>query len=97
MEYVIWRETRFFFFCFRPARFQRSSMGPSVGFPIQKRGRLSGRSGDLLSARPPEKVHESFFFLIHIRFHCKMLFCKIVQDGIDESINNVNCNKCQEN
>lgn len=38
-----------------------------------------------------------FLFFIHVRFHCKMLFCKIVQDGIDESINNVNCNKCQEN
>ncbi|XP_060784884.1 rac GTPase-activating protein 1 [Neoarius graeffei] len=38
---------------------RRSSMGPSVGFPIQKRGRLSGRSGDLLSARPPEKEVEA--------------------------------------
>ncbi|KAL1268050.1 hypothetical protein QQF64_033413 [Cirrhinus molitorella] len=38
---------------------RRSSMGPSVGPPIQKRGRVSGRSGDLLGARPLEKEIET--------------------------------------
>lgn len=41
---------------FVPACFQRSSLGPMVGLPMQKRGRLSGRSGDLLGVRPSEKV-----------------------------------------
>ncbi|XP_026127835.1 rac GTPase-activating protein 1 isoform X1 [Carassius auratus] len=38
---------------------RRSSMGPSVGPPVQKRGRVSGRSGDLLGARPLEKEIET--------------------------------------
>ncbi|KTG33112.1 hypothetical protein cypCar_00008948 [Cyprinus carpio] len=38
---------------------RRSSMGPSVGPPIQKRGRVSGRSGDLLGTRPLEKEIET--------------------------------------
>ncbi|XP_053089857.1 rac GTPase-activating protein 1 isoform X2 [Pangasianodon hypophthalmus] len=33
----------------RPREKRRSSLGPIVGLPIQKRGRLAGRSGDLLS------------------------------------------------
>ncbi|XP_051564789.1 rac GTPase-activating protein 1 [Myxocyprinus asiaticus] len=37
---------------------RRSSMGPSVGPPMQKRGRVS-RSGDLLGARPVEKEIET--------------------------------------
>lgn len=41
-------------------------MGPSVGPPIQKRGRLSGRSGDLLGARPLEKVGRSLLNLLFI-------------------------------
>ncbi|KAK1789121.1 hypothetical protein P4O66_015068 [Electrophorus voltai] len=35
---------------------RRSSMGPNVGSAVQKRGRLSGRSGDLLPVRHTEKV-----------------------------------------
>ncbi|XP_051761057.1 rac GTPase-activating protein 1 isoform X1 [Ctenopharyngodon idella] len=38
---------------------RRSSMGPSVGPPISKRGRVSGRSGDLLGTRPLEKEIET--------------------------------------
>ncbi|XP_067301077.1 rac GTPase-activating protein 1 isoform X2 [Pseudorasbora parva] len=38
---------------------RRSSMGPSVGPPISKRGRVSGRSGDLLGTRPQEKEIET--------------------------------------
>ncbi|KAK7153925.1 hypothetical protein R3I94_007323 [Phoxinus phoxinus] len=38
---------------------RRSSMGPSVGLPISKRGRVSGRSGDLLGTRPLEKEIET--------------------------------------
>lgn len=34
-------------------------MGPNVGPLIQKRGRLSGRSGDLLGTRPLEKEIET--------------------------------------
>lgn len=41
-----------------PSVLQRSSLGPMVGLPIQKRGRLGGRSGDLLGVRPSDKVHE---------------------------------------
>ncbi|KAF4086543.1 hypothetical protein AMELA_G00084720 [Ameiurus melas] len=43
----------------RPREKRRSSMGPNVGLPIQKRGRLGGRSGDLLGARPSEKEVEA--------------------------------------
>ncbi|XP_053536700.1 rac GTPase-activating protein 1 isoform X4 [Ictalurus punctatus] len=43
----------------RPREKRRSSMGPNVGLPIQKRGRLGGRSGDLLSVRPSEKEVEA--------------------------------------
>lgn len=57
---MLFGEKCFAIICFRPACFQRSSMGPSVGLPIQKRGRLGGRSGDLLSVRPSEKVHEFY-------------------------------------
>ncbi|KAL7882262.1 hypothetical protein AOLI_G00091110 [Acnodon oligacanthus] len=35
---------------------RRSSMGPNVGVQMQKRGRLGGRSGDLLAGRQMEKV-----------------------------------------
>ncbi|KAJ8350251.1 hypothetical protein SKAU_G00253810 [Synaphobranchus kaupii] len=38
---------------------RRSSMGPCVGPPVLKRGRVSGRSGDLLGERPVEKEIES--------------------------------------
>lgn len=38
---------------------RRSSMGPCVGPPMQKRGRVSGRSGDLLGSRPLEKEIET--------------------------------------
>ncbi|XDV30707.1 hypothetical protein PO909_033559 [Leuciscus waleckii] len=38
---------------------RRSSMGPSVGPPVSKRGRVSGRSGDLLGTRPMEKEIET--------------------------------------
>lgn len=41
-------------------------MGPSVGPPISKRGRVSGRSGDLLGTRPLEKVGRSLLRLIFI-------------------------------
>ncbi|KAK3543872.1 hypothetical protein QTP70_030036 [Hemibagrus guttatus] len=37
----------------------RSSLGPNLGLPIQKRGRLGGRSGDLLSVRQSEKEVEA--------------------------------------
>ncbi|XP_026878277.2 rac GTPase-activating protein 1 [Electrophorus electricus] len=37
---------------------RRSSMGPNVGSAVQKRGRLSGRSGDLLPVRHTEKEME---------------------------------------
>ncbi|XP_062862294.1 rac GTPase-activating protein 1 [Trichomycterus rosablanca] len=43
----------------RPREKRRSSMGPVVGLPIQKRGRLSGRSGDLLTSRQAEKEVEA--------------------------------------
>ncbi|MCI4378808.1 hypothetical protein PGIGA_G00220460 [Pangasianodon gigas] len=43
----------------RPREKRRSSLGPIVGLPIQKRGRLGGRSGDLLSVRPSEKEVEA--------------------------------------
>ncbi|KAI5627511.1 rac GTPase-activating protein 1 [Silurus asotus] len=43
----------------RPREKRRSSMGPMVGLPIHKRGRISGRSGDLLSVRPSEKEVEA--------------------------------------
>ncbi|XP_017540701.2 rac GTPase-activating protein 1 isoform X2 [Pygocentrus nattereri] len=38
---------------------RRSSMGPGVGVQMQKRGRLGGRSGDLLAGRQMEKETES--------------------------------------
>ncbi|KAJ8392660.1 hypothetical protein AAFF_G00073340 [Aldrovandia affinis] len=38
---------------------RRTSMGPCVGPPVQKRGRVSGRSGDLLVGKPLEKEIES--------------------------------------
>ncbi|XP_036395893.1 rac GTPase-activating protein 1 [Megalops cyprinoides] len=38
---------------------RRSSLGPSVGPPVQKRGRVSGRSGDLLGVRQVEKEIET--------------------------------------
>lgn len=38
-------------------------MGPCVGPPMQKRGRLSGRSGDLLGSRPLEKVGRNVMLL----------------------------------
>ncbi|KAI7808958.1 hypothetical protein IRJ41_021871, partial [Triplophysa rosa] len=38
---------------------RRSSMGPCVGPPMQKRGRVSSRSGDLLGSRPLEKEIET--------------------------------------
>lgn len=44
-------------------------MGPSVGPPISKRGRISGRSGDLLGTRPLEKVGRSLLMLIFIFPH----------------------------
>lgn len=44
-------------------------MGPSVGPPISKRGRVSGRSGDLLGTRPMEKVGRSLLRLIFIFLH----------------------------
>ncbi|KAB5577434.1 hypothetical protein PHYPO_G00209910 [Pangasianodon hypophthalmus] len=43
----------------RPREKRRSSLGPIVGLPIQKRGRLGGRSGDLLSVRPSEMEVEA--------------------------------------
>ncbi|TTA69391.1 Rac GTPase-activating protein 1 [Bagarius yarrelli] len=43
----------------RPREKRRSSMGPSVGPPLQKRGRVGGRSGDLLSLRQSEKEVEA--------------------------------------
>ncbi|KAG7330746.1 hypothetical protein KOW79_004715 [Hemibagrus wyckioides] len=43
----------------RPREKRRSSMGPNLGLPIQKRGRLGGRSGDLLSVRQSEKEVEA--------------------------------------
>lgn len=42
---------------------QRSSLGPMVGLPIQKRGRIGGRSGDLLSVRPSEKVPVIYIYI----------------------------------
>jgi len=44
-------------------------MGPSVGPPISKRGRVSGRSGDLLGTRPLEKVGKSLLKLIFLFLH----------------------------
>ncbi|XP_066542907.1 rac GTPase-activating protein 1 isoform X2 [Hoplias malabaricus] len=41
---------------------RRSSMGPSVGFQMQKRGRLCGRSEDPLTTRPIEKEMEATVF-----------------------------------
>ncbi|KAA0715908.1 Rac GTPase-activating protein 1 [Triplophysa tibetana] len=38
---------------------RRSSLGPCVGPPMQKRGRVSSRSGDLLGSRPLEKEIET--------------------------------------
>ncbi|XP_035248842.1 rac GTPase-activating protein 1 [Anguilla anguilla] len=38
---------------------RRSSMGPCVGPPVLKRGRVSGRPGDVLGERPVEKEIES--------------------------------------
>ncbi|XP_072541073.1 LOW QUALITY PROTEIN: rac GTPase-activating protein 1 [Salminus brasiliensis] len=38
---------------------RRSSMGPNVGVQMQKRGRLGGRSGDLLAGRQMEKENEA--------------------------------------
>ncbi|KAM9487000.1 rac GTPase-activating protein 1 isoform 2-T2 [Clarias gariepinus] len=43
----------------RPREKRRSSMGPIGALPLQKRGRLGGRSGDLLSVRPSEKEVEA--------------------------------------
>ncbi|XP_060733117.1 rac GTPase-activating protein 1 [Tachysurus vachellii] len=43
----------------RPREKRRSSLGPNLGLPIQKRGRLGGRSGDLLSVRQSEKEVEA--------------------------------------
>lgn len=43
-------------------------MGPSVGPPISKRGRISGRSGDLLGTRPLDKVGRSLLRQICIFF-----------------------------
>ncbi|XP_047671120.1 rac GTPase-activating protein 1 isoform X3 [Tachysurus fulvidraco] len=43
----------------RPREKRRSSLGPNLGLPTQRRGRLSGRSGDLLSVRQSEKEVEA--------------------------------------